>query len=49
MKSKTVMADRRFLWLLLAAALVLLAALLPAQARPAPRPAICAPGVDLGE
>ncbi len=47
MNSKTVMADRRFLWLLLAAALVLLAALLPAQARPASRPAIYDPGADV--
>lgn len=49
MKSKTVSLDRRFLWLLLAAALLLLAALLPAQTRPASRPLICDPVVDVGE
>jgi Highly conserved protein containing a thioredoxin domain len=47
MKSKTVMADRRFLWLLLAAALVLPAAVLPSQAGPADRPAIYDPGADV--
>lgn len=47
MKSKTVMADRRFLWLLLAAALLLLAALLPAQDRPGSRSAIYDPNADV--
>jgi thioredoxin-related protein len=41
------MADRKFLWLLLAAVLVLLAALLPAQTRPASRPAIYDPDADV--
>ncbi len=47
MKSKIAAMDRRFLWLLLAAALVLLAALLPAQAQPASRPAIYDPDADV--
>lgn len=46
MKSKAVSADRRFFWLLLAAVL-LLAALLPAQARPASPPAIYDPDADV--
>lgn len=46
MKSKIIPADRKFLWLLLAAALVLLAAMIPAQAKPAGRPAIYDPGAD---
>ena len=47
MRSKIVPADRKFFWLLLAAALVLLAAMLPAQAKPADRPAIYDPGADM--
>jgi thioredoxin-related protein len=47
MRSRIVPADRKFFWLLLAAALVLLAAMLPAQARPADRPAIYDPGADM--
>ncbi len=46
MKSKSIPADRKFLWLLLGAALVLLAAMIPAQAKPAARPAIYDPGAD---
>lgn len=46
MKSKTVPADKKFLWLLLAAGLLLLAAMIPAQAKPAGRPAIYDPGAD---
>ena len=46
MKSKSIPADRKFLWLLLGAALVLLAAMIPAQAKPAERPAIYDPGAD---
>ena len=47
MRSRIVPADRKFFWLLLAAALVLLAAMLPAQAKPADRPAIYDPGADM--
>jgi thioredoxin-related protein len=47
MSSKIVPADRKFFWLLLAAALVLLAAMLPAQTKPADRPAIYDPGADM--
>ncbi|MCU0237145.1 MAG: thioredoxin family protein [Acidobacteria bacterium] len=47
MKPKIVPADRRFFWLLLAAALVLLAAMLPAQAPTAAKPAIYDPGADV--
>lgn len=47
MSYKIVSADRKFFWLLLAAALVLLAAMLPAQAKPAERPAIYDPGADM--
>lgn len=47
MRSKIIPADRKFFWLLLAAALVLLAAMLPAQAKPASRPAIYDPGADV--
>lgn len=46
MKSKSIPADRKFLWLLLGAALVLLAAMIPAQAKPVERPAIYDPGAD---
>lgn len=46
MKSKSIPADRKFLWLLLGAALVLLAAMIPAQAKPAERPAIYDPNAD---
>jgi thioredoxin-related protein len=47
MNSKIVPSDRKFLWLLLAAALVLLAAMLPAQAPTAAKPAIYDPDVDM--
>ena len=47
MRSRIVPADRKFFWLLLAAALVLLAAMLPAQSKPAERPAIYDPGADV--
>ena len=47
MRPKLVLADRKFFWLLLAAALVLLAAMLPAQSKPADRPAIYDPGADV--
>jgi thioredoxin-related protein len=47
MRSKIIPADRKFFWLLLAAALVLLAAMLPAQAKPADRPAIYDPEADV--
>ena len=42
MRSKIVPTDRKFFWLLVAAALVLLAAMLPAQSKPA----IYDPGAD---
>lgn len=49
MNSRIVPVDRKFLWLILAAALVLLAAMLPAQAQaPATaRPAIYDPAADM--
>jgi len=47
MNSKIVPADRKFLWLILAAALVLLAAMLPAQAPIAAKPAIYDPAADV--
>jgi thioredoxin-related protein len=47
MNSKIVPADRKFLWLILAAALVLLAAMLPAQSPTATRPAIYDPAADM--
>jgi thioredoxin-related protein len=47
MNSKIVPSDRKFLWLLLAAALVLLAAMLPAQAPTAAKPAIYDPDADM--
>jgi len=46
MRPKLVLADRKFFWLLLAAALVLLAAMLPAQSKPVDQPAIYDPGAD---
>jgi thioredoxin-related protein len=47
MNSKIVPSDRKFLWLLLAAALVLLAAMLPAQAPTVAKPAIYDPDADM--
>jgi len=47
MNSKIAPADRKFLWLILAAALVLLAAMLPAQAPTAAKPAIYDPAADM--
>jgi thioredoxin-related protein len=47
MNSKLIPADRKFLWLILAAALVLLAAMLPAQAPTTAKPAIYDPGADM--
>lgn len=46
MKSKTFSSNRKFLWLL-PAAVLLLAAMIPAQAKPAERPPIFDPGADL--
>jgi len=47
MNSKIVPADGKILWLLLAAVLVLLAAMLPAQANTPARPAIYDPAADV--